>query len=182
MWRSIGIVLVASVSAIGCGGVGDLARQERGPKPCPEGTAFMRARDIVGQPAPPGYQLVRGDKKALRTFAEQFRGPIGAAWRGYDARVLVRKDKVNGTAVVVLNVKTMDADDGKGLIRGLENAGSKRGVETEPITIAGQEGRLIPAVDSGYIAMAPASKCAFVALVADKKVLVTDAASAIPAE
>ena len=180
MWRSIAIVLGTAVSAIGCGGVGDLARRDPGPRPCPEGTEFLRARDIVGQPPPSGYQLVRGDKTALRTFADQFRDPIGEAWRGYDARVLVRPNKVNGTAVVVINVKTMDADGGKGLIRGLESAGDERGVETQPITIAGQEGRLIPAIDGGYIAMAPASKCAFVALVADRKPLVTDAASVIP--
>src|SRR5829696_3910295 len=119
MWRLI--VLVVALAAYGCGGVGDAVAPRPTPIPeCPEGTPFVRARDIVGRPVPAGYELVSGDTQVLRTFATQFRQRIGEAWRGYDARVLVRKGKIDGAAVVVINAK--DQTGGNSLVAGVEKA------------------------------------------------------------
>jgi hypothetical protein len=180
MWRPIAIVLAVAVSGIGCG-ARDAATSKPTPTPkCPEGTAFVKAADIVGKPVPSGFELLQADPKAIDPFATQFKAPIGDAWRGYDARVLVHEGKVNGAAVVVLNTK--DQTGGNDLIAGLERAADQRDVETEKLTIAGREGRLIQAVDGAYLATAPARECAVVFLVADKKPLVTEAASVIPPE
>jgi hypothetical protein len=180
MWRPIAIVVMVAASGIGCG-VGDAARSGPAPTPkCPEGTPFVTAADIVGKPVPAGFELLRSDPAVMDPFANQFKSTIGDAWRGYDARVLVHEGKVVGAAVVVINAK--DQTGGNDLIAGLERAASDRDVETEELTIAGREGRLIQAVDGAYLATAPARKCAIVFLVADKKPLVTEAASVIPPE
>jgi hypothetical protein len=66
--------------------------------------------------------------------------------------------------------------------KGIEAGARDRGQKTEPVRIAGREGRIVRAVDGAYIAMAPARKCAIVMLVGDTRPLVTDAARAIPEE
>jgi hypothetical protein len=180
MWRSVAIVLMLALTGIGCG-ARDAASSKPTPVPkCPEGTPFVKARDIIGTPVPDGFELLRADPAAMDPFANQFKSRIGAAWRGYDARVLVHKGKVVGAAVVVINAK--DQTGGNALVAGLERAASDRDVETEEISIAGRDGRLIQAIDGAYLATAPARECAIVFLVADKKQLVTEAASVIPPE
>jgi hypothetical protein len=140
----------------------------------------VKAADIVGKPVPQGFELLQADPAAMDPFANQFKDRIGKAWNGYDARVLVHKGKVNGAAVVVINAK--DQTGGNSLVAGLERAARDRNVQTEKLSIAGRDGRLIQAVDGAYLATAPARKCAIVFLVADKKDLVTEAASVIPPE
>jgi hypothetical protein len=179
MWRPIAIVLVLAVSGIGCG-ARDAVRAKRTPiPPCPEGTPFVKARDIVGKP-PAGQELLQADPATMEPFANQFKERIGKAWRGYDAQVLVDKGKVVGTAIVVINAK--DQTGGNSLVAGVDAAAHERDAETEEISIAGREGRLVQAIDGAYIASAPARDCAVVLLVADKKQLVTEAASVIPPE
>ena len=180
MWRSIAIVLAVAVPGIGCG-ARDVVSSKPTPTPaCPEGTPFVKAADIVGRPVPAGFELLRADPAVMEPFANQFKSRIGKAWRGYDARVLVHEGKVVGAAVVVINAK--DQTGGNDLVAGLERAASDRDVKTEKLTIAGREGRLIQAVDGAYLATAPARQCAIVFLLADKKPLVTEAASVIPPE
>jgi hypothetical protein len=181
MWRcSVAIVLAVAVSGIGCG-ARDAVSAKPTPVPrCSEGTPFVKARDIVGKPAPSGFELARGDPTVLGPFANQFKTRIGEAWRGYDARVLVHKGEVNGAAVVVINAK--DQTGGNSLVAGIERGADERGVDAEEISIAGREGRIVRAVDGAYIASAPARQCAIVFLVADNKQLVTEAASVIPPE
>jgi hypothetical protein len=180
MWRPIAIVLAVAVSGIGCGARDAATSKPTSSRKCPEGTPFVKAADIVGKPVPSGFELLQADPAAIGPFANQFKSRIGDAWRGYDARVLVHEGEVNGAAVVVLNTK--DKTGGDDLVAGLERAASDRNVETEKLTIAGREGRLIQAVDGAYLATAPAHECAVVFLVADKKPLVTEAASVIPSE
>jgi hypothetical protein len=180
MGRSIAIVLALAVSGIGCGARDAAVSKPTPVPPCPEGTPFVKARDIVGKPVPSGFELAQADPTVIEPFANQFKARIGKAWRGYDARVLVHAGKAVGAAVVVINAH--DETGGNDLIAGLERAASDRDVETEKISIAGREGRLIQAIDGGYLATAPARECAIVFLVADKKPLVTEAASVIPPE
>jgi hypothetical protein len=148
--------------------------------PCPDGTPFVKARDIVGKPVPSGFELLQPDPAGMKPFVNQFRTRIGEAWRGYDARVLVHEGKVVGTAVVVINAK--DQTGGNSLVAGIDRGADDRGVDAEMISIAGRDGRIVQAVDGAYIASAPARECAIVFLVADKKQLVTEAASVIPPE
>jgi hypothetical protein len=180
MWRPIAIVLAVAVTGAGCG-ARDAVTAKPTPVPrCPEGTPFVKARDIVGSPVPAGFELLRADPAAMDPFANQFKDRIGTAWRGYDARVLVHEGKRVGAAVVVINAK--DQTGGTGLVDGLERAASDRDVDTEQLSIAGRDGRLIEAVDGAYLATAPARRCAIVFLVADRKKLVTEAAAVIPPE
>jgi len=181
MRRPLALVLVAvSVSGIGCGARDAVSAKPTPVPACPDGTPFVRARDIVGKPVPAGFDLLFADKKAMDPFANQFRTRIGKAWRGYDARVLAHEGKVWGAAVVVINAH--DQTGGDDLVAGVERAASDRDVNAEEISIAGREGRLVQAIDGAYIAMAPARECAVVMLVANKKELVTEAASVIPSE
>ena len=180
MWRSIAIVLAVAVSGIGCGARDAASSKPTPVPPCPEGTPFVKARDIVGTPVPEGFELLQSDPKVMDPFANQFKARIGEAWRGYDARVLVHKGKVVGAAVVVINAK--DQTGGNSLVAGVERGAGDRDVETQEISIAGREGRLVQAIDGAYLATAPARECAIVFLVADKKQLVTEAASVIPPE
>jgi hypothetical protein len=180
MWRSIAIVLAVAVSGIGCGARDAASSKPTPVPPCPEGTPFVKARDIVGTPVPEGFELLQSDPKVMDPFANQFKARIGDAWRGYDARVLVHEGKAVGAAVVVINAK--DQTGGNSLVAGVERGAGDRGVETEEISIAGREGRLVQAIDGAYLATAPARECAIVFLVADKKQLVTEAASVIPPE
>jgi hypothetical protein len=179
MWRcSVAIVLTVAVSGIGCG-ARDAVSSKPTPVPrCPEGTPFVKARDIVGRPVPSGFELLPADPKVMKPFANQFKARIGEAWRGYDARVLVHEGKVVGTAVVVINAK--DRTGGDSLVAGIERGADDRGIETDEISIAGRDGRLVQALDGAYIASAPARECAIVFLVADRKPLITEAASVIP--
>ena len=174
------ILLALAVSGLGCGARDAVVKKPTPIPPCPDGTPFVKARDIVGKPVPSGFELLRADPKVMEPFANQFKARIGKAWRGYDARVLVHEGKVLGAAVVVLNAT--DQTGGDSLVAGIERAADDRNVETEEISIAGRDGRLVQAIDGAYIATAPARDCAIVMLVADKKELITEAASVIPPE
>src|SRR4051812_33956129 len=177
MWRLLAVVVAASLLGLGCGA----------PKPssfvakCPSGKDIVHATDVIGRPPPKGYVVDPGDKQRLGQIAAQFKSTLGDSWRGYDARVLVRPQRANGTAVLVINSDD-DTSDGSELIRGAEEGARKAGQQAEPVTIAGQEGRMLQASDGAYIAMAPTGKCAVVLLLADRAELVRDAAHAIPAQ
>ncbi|HEX5617775.1 MAG TPA: hypothetical protein VFX51_05120 [Solirubrobacteraceae bacterium] len=179
MWRSVAIVLAIAASGIGCGARDAVSAKPTPIPACPDGTPFVKARDIVGKP-PSGFELLQPDPAAMEPFVNQFKTRIGKAWRGYDARVLVHSGEVNGAAVVVINAK--DQTGGNSLVAGFESAANERDVDIEKISIAGRDGRLVQAVDGGYLATAPARECAIVFLVADRKQLVTEAASVIPPE
>jgi hypothetical protein len=174
------LLLAVALAGIGCGARDAVVKKPTPVPPCPEGTAFVKAGDIVGKPVPEGFELLQADPAVMKPFANQFKARIGKAWRGYDARVLVHEGKVVGAAVVVINAK--DQTGGNSLIAGVDSAASDRDVETEKLSIAGREGRLVQAIDGAYIATAPARECAVVMLVADKKQLITEAASVIPPE
>jgi hypothetical protein len=178
MWRSIAILVAAALCGAGCGSPTRGIAPSK-PAACPDGVGPLEARDLIGRPPPAGYEVVPGDRKALKEFAMQFRPSLGDAWRGYDAAVLVRRDKMNGAAVVVLNAGERTGGNEE-LIRGMEAGARERGADTEPIQIAGQEGRMVRAPDGAYLAMAPTGECAAVVVVADRATLVRDAASVIP--
>jgi hypothetical protein len=176
--RRIAIVVAVALSGLACGGDGAerSATNPAAPTPCPEGTEPVRARDIIGR-APTGYQVVPGDRKAIKAFADQFRQEFGERWRGYDAKVLARRDAVNGTAVVVLNAD--EETRGSDFLRGAKAAEQASGAKGEDIRVGDEKGRLQQATDGAYIAMAPAGPCAFVLLVADSEALVRRTAALV---
>jgi hypothetical protein len=177
MWRMLAVVVAASLCGLGCGAGGRVEPLDlRG---CPSGKDIVRATDVIGKPPPKGYVIDPGDKQRLKQIADQFKTTVGDSWRGYDARVLVRRKQVNGTAVIVINSddKTTGRND---LIRGAEAGAKQAGQEAKPVTIAGQEGRILQTSDGAYIAMAPTDRCAVVLLLADREQLIRDAANVIP--
>jgi hypothetical protein len=167
----------ASLGGVGCGPADRVEPLDlRG---CPSGKDVVTATDVIGTP-PAGYEVVPGDKQRLKQIADQFKATIADSWRGYDARVLVRRKRLNGTAVLVINSddRTTGNDE---LIKGAERGAEQTGQTAEPLDIAGQEGRMVRAPDGAYIAMAPAARCAIVILIADTAPRVRDAAAKIPA-
>jgi hypothetical protein len=178
--RTIAMLVAGALCAAGCGSPArDIARK-KGPPPCPEGTDFVQATDVIGQPPPNGYVVDPGDPKALEDFAMQFRTPLGKSWRGYDAKVLLKGNKVNGAAIVVINSGERTKDS-PALVKGIEAGARERGQAVEQLTIAGQDGRMVKAIDGSYIAMAPTDLCAALIVVADRESLVRDAAAVLPA-
>jgi hypothetical protein len=173
----LAVVVVASLCGLGCGA----PRTAPLVSDCPSGKDIVRATDVIGKPPPEGYVIDPGDKQRLKQIADQFKSTLGDSWRGYDARVLVRPNKANGTAVMVINSDD-DTTDGGELIHGAEEGAQQAGQQAEPLTIGGKEGRMLQAGDGAYIAMAPTGKCAVVLLLADRAELVRDAAHVIPAQ
>jgi|1185.fasta_scaffold358054_2 hypothetical protein len=175
------MVAAAAVSMCGLGCSGPGGRVEpldvRG---CPSGDDVVHATDVIGTPPPSGYVIDPGRKQVLEGIAEQFKPTLGDSWRGYDAKVLVRKGRRNGAAVIVINSDDKTVSRGADLARGFEKGAEQRGVSAEKIVIGGREGRMVPTADGGYIAMAPAGQCAVVLLVGDEAPLLRDAASVIP--
>lgn len=175
------MVAVAAVSVCGLGCSGPGGRVEpldvRG---CPSGDDVVHATDVIGTPPPNGYVIDPGRKQVLKGIAEQFKPTLGNSWRGYDAKVLVRKGRRNGAAVIVINSDDKTISRGEDLARGFEKGAEQRGVSAEKIVIGGREGRMVPTADGGYIAMASAGQCAVVLLVGDEAPLLRDAASVIP--
>jgi hypothetical protein len=177
VWRAPTILLATALLAVGCGGddkPSGFKGTSEASRPCPEGTGFVRARDMIGTP-PKGYRVAKGDQPLLKTIADQFGKGLGTSARGHDARVLVKRDAVNGTAVIVVNASEQTGDS-KNLIAGAQAAEKNTGVDGELMKIAGKDGYIVQAVDGGYIAMAPAGACSIVVLVADTEELVRSAA------
>ena len=148
------MVLALALTAPACGGDGAAERAKSGQPMCDD--SGVTAAEMIGEP-PRGYEVVRGDRKAIRRFAEQFKPLFGDNWRGYDAKVLVRRKQVDGTAVIVLDT-TGGASDTEEFMRGVEE-GVEKSTEGEPLEIAGQSGRLVQAPDGAYIGMAALGDC-----------------------
>jgi hypothetical protein len=179
MLRMLAVAAAASLCGLGCGAGGRVEPLDlRG---CPSAADGVRATDVIGKPPPAGYDIDPGDKQRLEQIADQFKATLRDSWRGYDARVLVRHKKRNGTAVMVINSDD-ETTDGSELIRGAEAGARQAGQKAEPLTIAGKEGRMLQTSDGAYIAMAPTGRCAVVLLLADRAELVRDAADVIPAQ
>jgi hypothetical protein len=171
------LAAIAGALLAGCGGGGAAeTATERVDRSCPEGTELVTARDVIG-PTPPGYQVVRGDRKAIDSFVGQLRQQMGDIWRGYDARVLVRSNAQNGAAVIVVNAHERRVDE---VVAGAKDAPVGRDLARGPIEIAGEEGWMQEAVDGAFIAMAPAGDCALLLLVSDTEARLRDAAARLP--
>jgi hypothetical protein len=174
MWWIAVIVAALALSGLACGG----DEEERAAAPespaCPEGTPALKARDVIGTP-PEGYRIVAGDRRALRRFADQVRAQAGHRWEGYDAKVLVRRDRLNGVAVFVINANEKTGSR-ENFLRSSKRAEERTGVPGEDIKIGTEPGRLRTGLDGGVIATALAGPCAITMLVADRESLVRDAA------
>jgi hypothetical protein len=176
--RRLAAIVAGVVCVAGCGGDGGGAAESanRVDRACPEGTELVRARDVIG-PTPRGFEVVRGDRKAIDSFVGQLRRQMGAIWRGYDARVLVRSDAQNGAAVIVVNAHERRVDE---VVAGAKDAPAGQDLRRGPIEIAGEEGWMQQAVDGAFIAMAPAGDCALLLLVSDTEARLRDAAAQLP--
>jgi hypothetical protein len=178
MWRIATIALALALSGLACGG-SDSEDGAGAPESaaCPEGTEELQARDVIGSP-PDGFRIAAGDRGALKAFVDQVRPQIGHRWVGYDAKVLVRRGKLNGAAVIVINTNEKTGSS-ENFLESAKRAEERTGTTGEDITIGSQPGRLRQAVDGGSVATALAGPCSVVMLVADTEPLLRDAAAAI---
>jgi hypothetical protein len=183
MRRTTAIALAALACATGCGG--DDAEQPRAEAtpapagPCPEGTPFVRARDVIGRP-PAGYQLLPPARpKRLEAFAEQFERMLGShRWRGYDAMVLVRRGTAAGAVVLVMNSRERAGPPGD-IAAGADDAERDLGLESEPIRVGREEGRIGRTIDGMPLVLGGAGECATLVLLGDTEAQVRHAASLV---
>jgi hypothetical protein len=176
--RAALIAIALALPGLACGGDDpDGPAGASGGAACPEGTPPVKAAAVIGTP-PPGYRTAVGDREALERFADQIRPQVGHRWEGYDAKVLVRRGKINGAAVIVINTNEKTGTT-ETFLRSAKRAEEESGTPGEDIRIGDEPGRLRQALDGGYIATALAGPCAVMMLVADTEPLLRDAAAAI---
>jgi hypothetical protein len=174
MWR---FAVIAVVLLAGCGGGAADNANRTADRSCPEGTEPVTARDVIG-PTPRGYQVTKGDPKAIDSFVGQIRRQMGEIWRGYDARVLVPAREQNGAAVIVVNAHERGVEE---VVDGAKASAAPDDLKRGPIELAGREGWMQEAVDGAFIALAPAGDCALLVLVSDTEARLRDAAAKLPA-
>jgi hypothetical protein len=178
MWRIAVIAVAAALTGLACGGSEDETGSGTPESAaCPQGTQQLRARDVIGEP-PAGFQIAAGDPKALKTFVDQVRPQVGHRWVNYDAKVLVRRGKLNGAAVIVINTNEKTGSS-ENFLESAKRAEERTGTPGEDITIGERPGRLRQAADGGSVATALAGPCSVVMMVADTEPLLRDAAAVI---
>jgi hypothetical protein len=178
------ILLCALLVVAGCGGGADDEAPAEGAEstatPAAERCAdadALRARDLIGSP-PQGFEVVRGDRKAIDAYVGQYRKFLRDRWRGYDARIVVRRGAESGVAVIVMN-SSEDVGPASEILGGAEEAERDAGRDAgvQPIDVAGEEGVFAEAPDGAFIAVARAGSCAVVVLTADSAPILREVAS-----
>jgi hypothetical protein len=171
----------AAIALSGCGGGDDEAAAGRPSSTptadtehtsaggCPAGTKLVTVEDLVPDPAP-GYSLAPSDPQATQPIVGTLRTALRKRWRDHDEKVLARNGAASGTLVLVINSteKTGGTDD---IVAGMTDSG--RG--GEPITLRGQETKLVRMIDGAYFTAAVAGECAVVLLIADTEKQTRDA-------
>jgi hypothetical protein len=172
--------LVAGLASVlialtGCGGGDDEAtagRPSSTPKAdtertragrCPAGTKLVTAEELVRDPAP-GYSLVPSDPRATKPIVSTLRTTLGERWRDHDEKVLVRDGAASGALVLVIN-HTEKTGGTEEIVAGMTDSGRPG----EPITLRGQETKLMRMIDGAYATAAVAGECAVVLLIADSE-------------
>jgi hypothetical protein len=180
--RRFVILIGLALCAAGCGGAADVrdaAKSNTAPA-CPEGTPPLKAREVIG-PVPSDHEVVApGRPKIIEEIVAGLRKDMGAAYRSHDARVIVPRGKLDGTAVIVINTNEGRPED---VVVGAKSAEGKDGVSGERLDVDGREGRLqhTSNTSDGYIAMAPTGRCSIMFLLSDQKPRLEKAAALIGA-
>jgi hypothetical protein len=168
-----GLAAAAAFALSGCGGGEEEPAAERPTSTpsaentpaggCPAGTKLVTAEELVPDPAS-GYSLVPSDPQATETIIGTLRSAIGERWRDHDANVLARDGASSGTLVLVINSteKSGGTDD---VVAGMVASGAGG----EPITLRGEQTKLVRTVDGAYLTAASAGECAVVLLIADSE-------------
>jgi hypothetical protein len=152
-------------------GCGDVARndsdQAEAATECPPQIEPVEAADVIGHP-PRGFEVTASDEKAIAEAIKPIRDALGDHLRAVDSRVLVRKGRMNGTAVIVLNA---DQQIGLGddLIVGAEEGAREAGREIRQVSIAGADGRLLRAPDGAWYTLSGYGECSVLILIADNE-------------
>ena len=132
-------------------------------------------------PVPRDYEVLRPARpKLIEEIVAGLRQDMGESYRSHDARVIVARGEVDGTAVIVVNTREGRPED---VVAGAKSAEGEDGVQGERLDVDGREGRIQHTTDesSGFVAMAPTGRCSIVLLLADKKPTLEDAAALIGA-
>ena len=163
------LVAGLTCAAIAFGGCGDNDSQTTAERPsdtptaeaahtpagaCPAGTKPVTAEDLVPDPAP-GYSLVPSDPAATKSIVTPLRTALKDRWRGHDEKVLARDEASSGVLLLVINsTEKMGGTDA--IIAGILDSGH----DGEPITIRGQEAKLVRTADDSYFTAGVAGECA----------------------
>jgi hypothetical protein len=152
------------------------------PADCRVPTQPETIRDLV-TPAPRGYEVLRlnrvGRREVERLLAPMRRS-LGDSWRGFEARLLLRRGTRTGAIVTVMDGSAMSGG-AVDFLAGAEAGGRRWGKRVERIRIAGAAGRLSAWPDGGTTAMAVTDRCAVVMVFGDAPAPVRRAARALPA-
>jgi hypothetical protein len=176
--RRAAIMTTLALYAVGCGPAGTDRIARPGPPECPEGTPPLTAREVIG-PVPRRFEVLPPErKKPIEEFVAPMRKAMGPAYRSHDARVIYRRQELEGTVVVVINTNEGRPED---FVVGAKEAEEQDGVKGERLDIDGREGRLQHAVDGSYVASAPTGRCSVVILISLQKPKLVEAAALIGA-
>jgi hypothetical protein len=176
--RLAAIAITVALCAAGCGPAGTDRIARSGTPECPEGTAPLTAREVIG-PVPRRYEVLPPERpKPIERFMAGMWREMGPAYRNHDTRVIYRRGELDGTVVVVMNTHEGRPED---FVAGAKEAERDDGVQGERLDIDGREGRLQRATDGSYLVSAPTGRCSVVILVALERPMVEEAASLIGA-
>jgi hypothetical protein len=155
------IALVGLAVVAGCGAA-EQAKQAKTPRleACPPGVAALGVEDVLPE-LPPGTQLTESDKKGAAQVTDPLRRQLGDRLRGIRSGVVAKPGRVYGIGVFVLNLN--QRVNPRQVIIGAEATARELGAETQPFTIAGQDGVLMPQ-GGGFVASGVVGECSSVML------------------
>jgi hypothetical protein len=176
-------VIALCCFAVACGE--DEPRRAAAPPPpsdCRDGTRPETVHELV-TPAPRGYAVLaldRGTRRRVAKLLAPMRRELGDSWRGFEARLLLRRGTRSGAIVTVMNASEMSGG-AVDLLAGAEAGARRWGKRVERIEVAGAEGRLSEWPDGGTTAVALTDRCAMVMVFGDAARPVRRVARALPA-
>jgi hypothetical protein len=155
------LTALALLTIAGCGASGESVRPRAERHECPPGTRELSVRDVL--PAPPaGMVIVPPDERGMKRLTGPLRTALGDRIRSLRIRVVVKRGRVMGTAVIVVN-STESAGDSRGVMRGAQRSAEELGGEAKPVTIGGRPGAVVTA-PGGAKASVAIDDCALVLL------------------
>jgi len=169
------LTITLAVCVVGCGSSERSARSQN--TDCPEGTAPLTAREVIG-PAPRGYEVLPPSQKAVEQFASALPQSMSGTYRSHDLSLVHRRGQEEGTMVVVINVNESRPED---VVLGAKDAEREMDLKGERIAVDGRKGRLLRAEDGSFNATAPVGRCSVLILIGPSQAAVRDTASLIGA-
>jgi hypothetical protein len=185
MRTRIALVTATALAFAGCGNHRDQTAAERPSRTpaaeragtpagaCPEGTKPVTAAELVPHPAR-GYSLAPSDPAVTRAIVTPLKAALRDRWRGHDEKVLARDEASRGTLLLVIN-STERTSGTDAIVAGILDSGH----DGEPITVRGEQTKLVRTADDTYVTAGIAGECAVLLLFAGTEADVRDAVKQI---